>query len=232
MKTRGYQTAVGDKGGFAPNLKSNEEACELIVQAIQSAGYTPRQDIALALDPAATSFFAGDRYRLSKSGSGTRSSAELSSLYQQWIEQYPIVSIEDPFAETDWEGFRMLTASVGERVQIVGDDFYVNNPRFIRCGIAERATNAAPIKPNQIGAVTETLEAVSLCRQAGWAFVISHRSGETEDTFIADFAVAIGGGQIKAGSACRSERIAKYNRLLEIEAELGARAQSSNPFPA
>lgn len=230
LKAKGYSTAVGDEGGFAPTLKSNEEACELIVDAIQAAGYRPGRDVAIALDPAATSFFDGVQYDLSKSGSGVKTSAEMTALYQQWIERYPIVSIEDGLAETDWEGFRDQTAVLGNRIQIVGDDIYVTNPQFLTRGIQERTTNAALIKLNQIGTVTETIEAVAVCRKAGWNFVVSHRSGETEDPFMADFAVAMGGGQIKAGSACRSERIAKYNRLLEIEAELGTAARFQNPL--
>ena len=230
LKAKGYSTAVGDEGGFAPTLKSHEEACELIVDAIQAAGYRPGLDMAIALDPAATSFFDGARYDLSKSGSGVKTSAEMTALYQQWIARYPIVSIEDGLTETDWDGFRPQTAVLGSRVQIVGDDIYVTNSRFLTRGIQERTTNAALIKLNQIGTVTEAIEAVALCRKAGWNFVVSHRSGETEDPFMADFAVAMGGGQIKAGSACRSERIAKYNRLLEIEAELGTAARFENPL--
>jgi len=230
LKAKGYSTAVGDEGGFAPALKSNEEACELIVEAIQAAGYRPGLDVAIALDPAATSFFDSAQYDLSKSGSGVKTSAEMTALYQKWIERYPIVSIEDGLAETDWDGFRVQTAALGSRVQIVGDDIYVTNPRFLTRGIQEQTSNAALIKLNQIGTVTEAIEAVALCRKARWNFVVSHRSGETEDPFMADFAVAMGGGQIKAGSACRSERIAKYNRLLEIEAELGTAAQFQNPL--
>ncbi len=230
LKIKGYSTAVGDEGGFAPALKSNEEACELIVEAIEAAGYRPGRDVEIALDPAATSFFNGTMYDLAKSGGGVKTSAEMTALYEQWIERYPIVSIEDGLAETDWDGFRVQTAALGSRVQIVGDDIYVTNPRFLLRGIQERTTNAALIKLNQIGTVTEAIEAVALCRTAGWNFVVSHRSGETEDPFMADFAVAMGGGQIKAGSACRSERIAKYNRLLEIEAELGSAARFQNPL--
>lgn len=221
LKRKGYATAVGDEGGFAPNLKSNDEACELIVEAIQSAGYKPGNEVAIALDPAASSFYENGVYNLSKSGQGTKTSTEMTALYKSWIDKYPIVSIEDGLAENDWDGFREHTAALGSRIQIVGDDIYVTNTKFISRGIAERSTNAVLIKLNQIGSVTETIEAIQLCRKAGWGFVISHRSGETEDAFMADFAVAMGGGQIKSGSACRSERIAKYNRLLEIEAELG-----------
>jgi enolase len=232
LKGRGDVTAVGDEGGFAPNLKSNEEACELIVKAIISAGYKPGGDIAIALDPAASSFFEDGSYNLSKSRQGKKTSAEMTALYRSWIDKYPIISIEDGLAENDWDGFREHTAALGSRIQIVGDDIYVTNTRFIERGIAEKSTNAALIKLNQIGTVTETIEAIQLCRKAGWGFVISHRSGETEDTFMSDFAVAMGGGQIKSGSACRSERIAKYNRLVEIEAELGESAVFDNPIAA
>ena len=230
LKAKGYATAVGDEGGFAPSLKSNEEACELIVEAIQAAGYKPGVDVAIALDPAATSFCEGASYNLSKSGSGVKTSAELILLYEQWITRYPIVSIEDGLGENDWEGFHAQTAALGGRIQIVGDDIYVTNPIFINRGIREQTTNAVLIKLNQIGTVTEAIEAVTLCRKAGWRYIVSHRSGETEDSFMADFAVAMGGGQIKTGSACRSERIAKYNRLLEIEAELGSAARFQNPL--
>ncbi|MEW6327799.1 MAG: phosphopyruvate hydratase [Thermodesulfobacteriota bacterium] len=230
LKRKGYATSVGDEGGFAPNLKSNDEACEVIVEAIEAAGYRPGRDIAIALDPAASSFFEKGAYELGKSGQGRKTSSEMTALYRDWIEKYPIVSIEDGLAENDWEGFREHTAVLGDKVQIVGDDIYVTNTRFIARGIEEKTTNAVLIKLNQIGTVTETIEAIQLCCKAGWGFVISHRSGETEDTFMADFAVAMGGGQIKTGSACRSERIAKYNRLLEIEAELDRSAVFANPF--
>jgi enolase len=229
LSKKSYATAVGDEGGFAPNLKSNEEACEVIVEAIQAARYVPGRDVAIALDPAASSFFDKGAYSLSKSGGGTKTSTEMTGIYRDWIERFPIVSIEDGLAEDDWQGFSEQTRAVGDRVQIVGDDLYVTNTRFISRGIAERSTNAVLIKLNQIGTVTETMEAISLCRKAGWGFVISHRSGETEDTFLADFAVAMGGGQIKTGSACRSERVAKYNRLLGIEQELGKSAVFGNP---
>lgn len=230
LKAKGYATSVGDEGGFAPNLKSNDEACELIIEAIEAAGYEPGKDVAITLDPAASSFFEDGKYHLSKSGQGIKTSAEMTALYQGWIEKYPIVSLEDGLAENDWEGFREHTAALGKSTQIVGDDIYVTNTRFIARGIEEGTTNAVLIKLNQIGTVTETIDAVGLCRKAGWGYVISHRSGETEDTFLADFAVAMGGGQIKTGSASRSERIAKYNRLLEIEAELGRTAVFENPL--
>ncbi len=226
---KGYATSVGDEGGFAPDLKSNDEACEVILEAIEGAGYRPGKDIGIALDPAASSFYENGAYNLSKSGQGKKTSAEMTALYRTWIDKYHVLSIEDGLAENDWDGFREHTAALGSRIQIVGDDLYVTNTRFIERGIAEGSTNAVLIKLNQIGTVTETVEAIALSRKAGWGYVISHRSGETEDAFLADFAVAMGGGQIKSGSACRSERIAKYNRLLEIEAELGSAAVFESP---
>jgi len=230
LQKKGYATSVGDEGGFAPNLKSNDEACEVILEAIEAAGYKPGKDVAIALDPAASSFFEGGNYNLSKSGQGKKTSTEMTNLYKKWVDKYPIVSIEDGLAENDWDGFREHMAVLGDKIQIVGDDLYVTNTTFITRGIKEKSTNAVLIKLNQIGTVTETIEAIQLCRKAGWGFVISHRSGETEDTFIADFAVSMGGGQIKTGSICRSERIAKYNRLLEIEAELAKRSIFENPL--
>lgn len=224
LAKKGYATSVGDEGGFAPNLKSNEEACEVIVEAIEAAGYQPGKDIAIALDPASSSFNEKDVYNLAKSGQGKKNSNEMIALYGKWIEDFPIISIEDGLDENDWSGFAKLNATLGKRIQIVGDDLFVTNKEFVRRGIAEAAANAVLIKLNQIGTVSETIQTIDLCRQAGWNYIISHRSGETEDTFMADFAVAMGGGQIKTGSASRSERIAKYNRLLEIEAELGAEA--------
>jgi len=230
LKKRGYDTAVGDEGGFAPNLKSNEEACEVIIEAIKAAGYKPGDDVAIALDPAASSFKSGDGYDLAKSKQGKKTSAQMNELWAEWIKKYPIVSIEDGLDENDWKGFCAHTAALGDKIQIVGDDLFVTNTKFVARGIREKAANAVLIKLNQIGTVTETIETIEMCRRAGWGFVISHRSGETEDSFIADFAVAMGGGQIKTGSASRSERIAKYNRLLEIEAELGKAAVFQNPF--
>jgi enolase len=221
---RQYTTSVGDEGGFAPNLKSNDEACEVILEAIEAAGYQPGKDIAIALDPAASSFYEDGAYNLAKSGQGRKTAAQMTELYQSWVAKYHVVSIEDGLAENDWDGFREHTAALGDKIQIVGDDIYVTNTQFIARGIQEKSTNAVLIKLNQIGSVTETIEAIQMCQQAGWGYVVSHRSGETEDAFLADFAVAMGGGQIKTGSACRSERIAKYNRLLEIEAELGKAA--------
>ncbi len=224
LSKKGYATGVGDEGGFAPNLKSNDEACEVIVEAIAAAGYRPGKDVAIALDPAASSFFEGGKYNLAKSGQGQKTSAEMNKFYAKWISAYPIVSIEDGLAENDWDGFRAHTAALGGKIQVVGDDLFVTNAKFVARGVREQSANAVLIKLNQIGTVTETVETIGLCRAAGWGYVISHRSGETEDAFMADFAVAMGGGQIKTGSACRSERIAKYNRLLEIEAELGSAA--------
>ncbi|MGD0572677.1 MAG: phosphopyruvate hydratase [Sedimentisphaerales bacterium] len=225
LKKKGYATSVGDEGGFAPNLKSNDEACEVIVSAIEAAGYKPGKDIAIALDPAASSFYENGKYNLAKSGQGKKTSSQMTQLYKTWIEKYPIVSIEDGLDENDWDGFKEHTAILGKKIQIVGDDLYVTNTKFIKRGLEEKATNAVLIKLNQIGTITETVEAIELCRKAGWGYVISHRSGETEDTFMADFAVAMGGGQIKTGSACRSERICKYNELLRIEEELGKSAR-------
>ena len=225
LHKQGYATSVGDEGGFAPNLKSNDAACEVIIEAIKGAGFKPGKDIALALDPAASSFYEDGAYQLSKSGQGKKTSAQLTALYKAWVKKYHIVSIEDGLAENDWEGFRQHTAALGGDIQIVGDDIYVTNTKFIARGIKEKSTNAVLIKLNQIGSVTETIEAIQMCQKAGWGYVVSHRSGETEDAFLADFAVAMGGGQIKTGSACRSERIAKYNRLLEIEAEWGPAAK-------
>jgi enolase len=230
LHKKGLATSVGDEGGFAPNLGSNDEACEVIVEAIQAAGFKPGKDVAIALDPAASSFFEGGAYQLSKSGQGRKTSAEMIKLYQDWVARFPIVSIEDGLDENDWDGFRDQTRQMGAAIQIVGDDIFVTNPQFIQRGMAEKSANAVLIKLNQIGTVTETIEAIDLCRKAGWGFVVSHRSGETEDSFLADFAVAMGGGQIKTGSACRSERIGKYNRLMEIEYELGASARFGNPI--
>lgn len=230
LKKRGYSTGVGDEGGYAPDLKSNDEACEVIVEAVTAAGYEPGKDVAIALDPAASSFYENGVYNLAKSGQGKKTTAEMNEFYRSWVDKYPIVSIEDGLAENDWEGFAQHTALLGDRIQIVGDDVFVTNTSFIQKGIQEKTANAVLMKLNQIGTVTETIEAIHLCQQAGWSFVISHRSGDTEDTFMADFAVAMGGGQIKTGSASRSERIAKYNRLLEIEAELGKASVFENPF--
>ncbi len=227
LNSRGLATGVGDEGGFAPNLGSNEEAMEIILEAIKKAGYQPGTDIAMALDSAASSFSPDlkSQYDLRWSGGGAMTSQEMVKLVGKWVDDYPIVSWEDPLAEGDWDGFHMITEQVGDRVQIVGDDIFVTNTRYIERGIDWNTANSVLIKLNQIGTVTETIEAIRRCRDAGWTYVISHRSGETEDTFIADFAVAMDGGQIKTGSASRSDRVAKYNRLLEIEHELGREAR-------
>jgi len=224
LQSKGYATSVGDEGGFAPNLKSNEEACEIIIEAIQVAGFEPGNDISLALDAAASSFCNQGSYVFHKSGLGTKNSTEMLEFYGSMVENYPIVSIEDPMDEHDWDGFSAITKKLGDKVQIVGDDLFVTNKDFVKKGISKKAANAVLIKLNQIGTVSETLATIQLCQKSGWNYIISHRSGETEDTFMADFAVAMAGGQIKTGSASRSERIAKYNRLLEIEAELGESA--------
>jgi enolase len=227
LNARGLATGVGDEGGFAPNLGSNEEAMEVILEAIKKAGYQPGTDIAMALDSAASSFSPDlkSSYDLQWSKGGTLTSQEMVDLVCKWVADYPIVSWEDPLAEGDWDGFSKITQQVGDKVQIVGDDIFVTNPRYIKRGVDWKTANSVLIKLNQIGTVTETIEAIRLCRDAGWTYVISHRSGETEDTFIADFAVAMDGGQIKTGSASRSDRVAKYNRLLEIEYHLGQDAK-------
>jgi enolase len=224
LKTRGLVTAVGDEGGFAPNLGSNREALDLLMAAIEKAGYRPGEQIALALDAAASELGAESagsfRYELAGEGRKGLSADDLIALYSDWCSAYPLVSIEDGLAEGDWEGWARLNRALGARVQLVGDDIFVTNPEILRRGIAQQVANALLVKVNQIGTLTETLEAVDLARSAGWANVISHRSGETEDTTIADLAVAIRCGQIKTGAPCRSDRVAKYNRLLRIEEEL------------
>jgi|UniRef100_A0A7V6A3R0 enolase len=226
LKARNLATSVGDEGGFAPNLSSNEAAMEVIIQAIEKAGYQPGKDIAIALDSAASSFVTDqpDVYDLQKSGTGRKTSDDLIAMAEEWVKKYPIVLWEDPLAENDWEGFRKFTERLGDKIEVVGDDIFVTNTKYIGRGIKEKSANAALIKLNQIGSVTETIEAIGMCQAAGWRYFISHRSGETEDDFLADFAVAMNGGQLKTGSASRSERIAKYNRLLEIEMELGGLA--------
>jgi len=221
---RGLGTAVGDEGGFAPRLETNEEALQVIVSAIEQAGYTPGDDVALALDPAASEFYRDGAYHLSGEGR-TLSPAELVDLYEGWLGKYPIVSIEDGMAEDDWAGWKLLTDRVGSSVQLVGDDLFVTNPRRLRAGIERRVASSILVKVNQIGSLSETLEAIELARASGYSAVISHRSGETEDTTIADLAVATGAGMIKTGAPARSERVAKYNRLLAIEAELGSSAR-------
>lgn len=225
LKSRGYSTSVGDEGGFAPNLKSNEEAVETILEAIGKAGYTAGDDIMLALDPAASEFFKDGKYIFKKSDKRELSSEEMAAYWTDWCNKYPIISIEDGMAENDWDGWKSLTDSVGDRVQLVGDDLFVTNVKFLQRGIDEKAANSILIKVNQIGTLTETLDAIELARTNNMTAVISHRSGETEDTFIADLAVATNAGQIKTGSLCRSDRIAKYNQLLRIEEDLGDSAR-------
>jgi enolase len=227
LKKNGYSTAVGDEGGFAPNLKSNEEALERVLEAIAAAGYKPGEQIAIALDPAASEFYdsAAKKYIFKKSDKSARTSEQMVDFWKNWVRQYPIVSIEDGLAEDDWDGWKLLTKELGTKIQLVGDDIFVTNPKIFARGISQGVANAILIKLNQIGSVTETLEAVEMARKAKYAAVISHRSGETEDAFIADFAVATAAGQIKTGSASRTDRIAKYNQLLRIEEELGAAAR-------
>ncbi len=230
LKQRDYATSVGDEGGFAPNVRSSEEAMDLIVEGIEKAGYRPGEEIALALDPAASEFYRDGKYHLDKSSGLQKTSDEMVKLYSQWAKKYPIVSIEDGLAEDDWDGWETLTRLIGKKIQVVGDDIFVTDPEIIRKGIKKGIGNAVLIKLNQIGTVTETLEAIRVARKGNYRVVISHRSGETEDSFIADLAVAVNAGQIKAGSLCRSERIVKYNRLLEIEEELGTRGRFDSPF--
>ncbi len=223
LKAKGYATLVGDEGGFAPHLKANEEAIEVILEAITKAGYKVGEDVALALDPATSELYEDGKYNLRREGK-VLSSEEMVKFWEKWVAQYPIVSLEDGLAEDDWEGWRMLQAALGDKVQLVGDDLLVTNPERIRRGIREQACNALLVKLNQIGSLTETLEAIQLVQRAGWNAVVSHRSGETEDTTIADLAVAFNIGQIKTGAPARSDRVAKYNRLLRIEEELGETA--------
>ncbi|CDM65826.1 phosphopyruvate hydratase [Pyrinomonas methylaliphatogenes] len=221
LKKRGYATSVGDEGGFAPNLRSNEEAIETILEAIEQAGYRAGSDVLLALDPAASEFYDGKAYVFKKSDGRRLSRDEMVAYLKSWVEQYPIISIEDGMAENDWDGWKILTDELGRRVQLVGDDLFVTNTEFLRRGIERGVANSILIKVNQIGTLTETLECIELARKHGRTAVISHRSGETEDTFIADLAVATNAGQIKTGSLSRTDRTAKYNQLLRIEEELG-----------
>ena len=221
LKKRGYNTAVGDEGGFAPSVKSNVEAIEVVLEAIQQAGYKPGEQIAIALDPAASEFYQDGKYVFKKSDKSAKSSEELVRYWAKWVKDYPIVSLEDGLAEDDWDGWALLTKELGGKIQLVGDDIFVTNIERLQQGIDKSVANSILIKLNQIGTVSETLDAMSLARRNGYTSVISHRSGETEDTFIADFAVATGAGQIKTGSASRTDRIAKYNQLLRIEEELG-----------
>ncbi|ADK85363.1 enolase [Desulfarculus baarsii DSM 2075] len=230
LSGRGMVTSVGDEGGFAPNLATNEEALQVIIEAIEKAGYTPGDDVAIALDSAASEFYRDGKYVFHKSDGKQRSVEDLIELYASWVDKYPIVSIEDGLAEDDWEGWRKVTAALGKRIQLVGDDLFVTNPERLAIGIEQGSANSILIKLNQIGTVTETLAAIDLAKRNGFTQVVSHRSGETEDSFIADLAVAVSCGQIKTGSLCRSERICKYNRLLRIEEELGETAVLGKPF--
>jgi enolase len=225
LKKRGYNTAVGDEGGFAPSVKSNVEAIEVVLEAIQQAGYKPGDDIAIALDPAASELYQDGKYVFKKSDKSAKSSEEMVRYWAKWVRDYPIVSIEDGLAEDDWDGWQMLTKELGGKIQLVGDDLFVTNTERLQEGIDKGVANSILIKVNQIGTVSETLDAIDLARRNGYTSVISHRSGETEDTFIADLAVATGAGQIKTGSASRTDRIAKYNQLLRIEEELGDSAR-------
>ncbi len=227
LKKKGYNTAVGDEGGFAPSLKSNEEALEVILEAIEAAGFAAGEDIALALDPASSEFYSKEigKYVFKKSDKSEKTSAEMAAYWATWVRQYPILSIEDGLAENDWEGWKILTDEIGDRCQLVGDDLFVTNSKRLREGIDKGVANSILIKVNQIGTVSETLDAIELGRRYGYTSIISHRSGETEDTFIADLAVGTGAGQIKTGSLSRTDRIAKYNQLLRIEEELGQGAE-------
>lgn len=220
LQSKGYSTSVGDEGGFAPNLKTNEEALEVIIEAIERSGYRPGQDLYIALDPAASEFYSKGKYHL-QADNKSLSSAEMVDYYASLVEKYPIISIEDGLAEDDWDGWKLITQKLGDKIQIVGDDLFVTNIERLKTGIENRSANSILIKLNQIGTLTETLDAIEMAKTAGWTNVISHRSGETCDSFIADLAVGVNAGQIKTGSICRSERVEKYNQLLRIEEELG-----------
>lgn len=221
LKQRGYSTSVGDEGGFAPNLKSNEEALEVIMEAIKAAGYIPGEDVLLALDVAASELYADGKYTLANEAQPVKTAAELTDFYADLVDRYPIISIEDGMAENDWDGWKILTDKLGKRIQIVGDDLFVTNTKIFKEGIEKGIANSILIKLNQIGTLTETLEAIEMAKRAGYTAVVSHRSGETEDTTIADLVVATNAGQIKTGSACRTDRVCKYNQLLRIEDQLG-----------
>jgi enolase len=227
LKKKGYATGVGDEGGFAPSLKSNREAVDVVLEAVTQAGYKPGENVFLALDVAASELWVEDgrRYEFKKSGEPSRTADEMVTMYEDWVRQYPIVSIEDGLGESDWDGWKTITTALGRKVQIVGDDLFVTNPEILARGIKEKVANSILVKLNQIGTVTETLDAVAMARDANYTSVISHRSGETEDTTIADLAVGTSAGQIKTGSASRTDRVAKYNQLLRIEEELGAGAK-------
>ncbi len=226
LKKRGYSTAVGDEGGFAPNLKSNEEALEVVLEAITKAGYTPGEQVSIALDPAASEFYdvSKKKYDFKKSDKSERTSEQMVEFWSNWASQYPIISIEDGMAEDDWDGWKAMTDALGKKIQLVGDDLFVTNVDRLKMGIERGIANSILIKVNQIGSLTETLASMRMAANAYYTSMVSHRSGETEDAFIADLAVATAAGQIKTGSASRTDRIAKYNQLLRIEEELGAAA--------
>lgn len=232
LSGKGYNTSVGDEGGFAPNLKSNEEAVEVILEAIDKAGYKAGQQVYIALDPASSEFFlpagrhgSNGKYIFSKSDKSSKSSDEMVAFYENWVKQYPIISIEDGMAESDWDGWKTLTQRLGKKIQLVGDDIFVTNTEFLSKGIKKGVANSILIKVNQIGTLTETLNAIRMAKKANYTAVVSHRSGETEDATIADIVVATNAGQIKTGSLCRTDRVAKYNQLLRIEEELGKKAE-------
>jgi enolase 1/2/3 len=227
LKAKGHNTAVGDEGGFAPNLKSNEEAVEMVLAGIEKAGYKPGRDVMIALDPAASEFYEKGAYVFKKSDKSKKSSGDMIKFYETWVKKYPIISIEDGLAEGDWEGWKDLTAALGKKIQIVGDDIFVTNPKILKKGIEEGIANSILIKLNQIGTLTETLDTIEMAKKAGYTNVISHRSGETEDTTLADLAVAVNAGQIKTGSLSRTDRVAKYNQLIRIEEELDEEARFS-----
>jgi len=233
LKAAGYSTSVGDEGGFAPNLSSNEEALQLIVEAIKKAGYKPGTQVAIALDPAASEFYdkKKQKYVFKWSDGSERTAKEMVDFWEDWVSKYPIVSIEDGLAEDDWEGYKLMTEKVGSKIQVVGDDLFVTNPKRLARGIAEKSANSILIKLNQIGTVSETVKTIKMAYAVGMTAVVSHRSGETEDTYIADFVVGAQTGQIKTGSLCRSERVGKYNQLMRIERELGDQAKFTHmPF--
>jgi enolase len=227
LKKKGYSTGVGDEGGFAPSLKSNREALDVVLEAVTQAGYKPGENVYLALDVAASELWVEEdrKYEFKKSGEPSRTADEMVKMYEEWVRQYPIVSIEDGLGEGDWDGWKTITTALGKKIQIVGDDLFVTNPEILARGIKEKVANSILVKLNQIGTVSETLDAVAMARDAGYTSVISHRSGETEDATIADLAVGTSAGQIKTGSASRTDRVAKYNQLLRIEEELGASAK-------
>lgn len=230
LKEAGYPTTVGDEGGFAPSMKSNEEPLEFLVKAIEVAGFKPGKDVSIALDPATSELFQEGQYVFKKSGQPTKSTDEMIELWESWVRKYPIVSIEDGLGENDWEGWKKLQQRLGEKIQLVGDDLLVTNTAFLKRAIDEKAANSILVKVNQIGTLTESIEAIQMAKAAGWTAVVSHRSGETEDVTIADLAVAMETGQIKTGSLSRTDRVAKYNQLLRIEEMLGAKARFVNPF--